>query len=200
MSFDNRHCWLKQRSRPWRSHTMLYVCRCGVVYNPNYLTTSAEMRIFWLPLSKIKFNEVPFTHICEGKRRSPSLGSIGSSGWIVAVATIAVGSASMIYLLPLFSESDSESRFGSLSLISITNDCFERHSSVLCQGILWNSHHFPVSFFVFPWPFFSCVLDWFSGNYLLGLSLSYFGCCRFVDLNSCLFWCLNFCSILTSYR
>jgi hypothetical protein len=37
-------------------------------------------------------------------------------------------------------ESDSESGFDSLSLISATNDCFERHSSVLCQGILWKSH------------------------------------------------------------
>ena len=26
------------------------------------------------------------------------------------------------------------------------------------------------------------------------------GCCGFVDPNSCLFWCLNFCSILTTYR
>jgi hypothetical protein len=106
----------------------------------------------------------------------------------------------MICLLPVFSESNYESRFGSLSLISTTNDCFERHSSVLCQGILWNLHHFPVSFFVFPRPFFSCVLDWFSGDCLFGPSLSYFGCCGFADLNSRLFWCLNFCSILIAYR
>jgi hypothetical protein len=69
---------------------------------------------------------------------------------LLAVMTIAVGSASMICLLPVFSELDSESGFDSLSLISATNDCFERHSSVLCQGILWKSHHFLVSFFVFP--------------------------------------------------
>jgi len=83
----------------------------------------------------------------------------GSSGWIFAVTTIAVGFAPMICPLPIFSESDSKSGFDSLSLISATNDCFERHSLVLCQGILWKSHHFLMSFFVFPWPFFSCGLD-----------------------------------------
>lgn len=173
MPYDNRHCWLTRRSHPWRSHPMLYGCRCGVVDNSNCLTTSAEMRFFWLPLSTIKCSRVPFTHICEWKRRSPSSGSVGSSGWIAAVATIAVGSASMICPLPVFSESDYESGFGSLSLISTTNDCFGRHSSVLCQGLLWKSHHFLVSFFVFPWPFFSCGLGWFSGDCLLGTSLSY---------------------------
>ena len=199
MPYDNRHCWLTRRSRPWWSHPMLYGCRCGVIDNPNYLMTSAEMRFFWLPLSTIKCSGVPFTHICEWKRCSPSSGSVGSSGWIAVVATIAVGSASMICLFPLFSELDFESGFGSLSLISTTNDYFERQSSVLCQGLLWKSHHFLVSFFFSPWPFFSYVLDWFSGDCLFGLSLSYFGCCGFADPNSCLFWCLNFCSILTTY-
>jgi hypothetical protein len=65
MSYDNRHCWLTRRSHPWRSHPMLYGCGCGVVDNPNCLTTSAEMRFFWLPLSTIKCSGVPFTHICE---------------------------------------------------------------------------------------------------------------------------------------
>jgi hypothetical protein len=90
----------------------------------------------------------------------------------------------MIYLLPLFSKSDFESGLDSFSLISTTNDCFEPHSSVLCQGILWKSHHFPVSFLVFLLPFFSCRLDWFSGGWLLGSSLPYFFCCGFVDPNS----------------
>ena len=123
-----------------------------------------------------------------------------SSGWTVLVVKIVVGSTSMIFLLPLFLELDSKSGFSSLSLISATNDVFERHSSVLCQGILWNSHHFSLSFFVFPWPFFSYGLDWFLGDYLLELSLLYFGCCGFIDPKSRLFWCLNFCSILTTYR
>jgi hypothetical protein len=65
MLYENRHCWLTQRSHPWRSHPMLYGCGCGVVDNPNCLTTSAEMRFFWLPLSTIKCSGVAFTHICE---------------------------------------------------------------------------------------------------------------------------------------
>jgi hypothetical protein len=136
---------------------MLYGCRCGIVGKSNCLTTFVEMMLFWLPLSTIKCSGVPFTHICEWKSRSPSLRS--SSGWIVAVGTIAVGYASMIYLLLLFSKSGSNSGFISLSLRSTTNDCIERHSSVLCQGLLWNSHHFPMSFFDFSLPFFACIWD-----------------------------------------
>ena len=71
MLYYNRHCWLTRRSHPWRSHPMLYGCRCGVVDNPNYLTTSAKMRFFWLLLSTIKCSEVPFTHICEWKGAPP---------------------------------------------------------------------------------------------------------------------------------
>jgi uncharacterized membrane protein len=87
--------------------------------------TYAEMKFFWLLLSAIKCSGVPFTHICEWKRRSPSSGSSGSSGWIVVVATIAVGYASMICLLLLLYESKSESWLGSVSLSLATNDCFE---------------------------------------------------------------------------
>jgi len=179
---------------------MLYGCGCGVVDNPNCLTTFVEMMFLWLSLSTIKWNRVPFTHICEWKRCSPSSWFVGSSSWIVVVTTIEVGFASMIYLLLVFSELDSELGFDSLSLISNTNDCFDRHSSVFCQGILWKSHHFLMSFFVFPWSFFSCGLDWFSRSCLSGPCFSYFDCCGFADLNSFLFWCLNFCSILTTYR
>jgi len=161
MLYQNRNCWLTRRYHPWRSHPMLYGCGCGVVDNPNCMMTSTNMRFFWLPISTIKCSGVPFIHICEWKRHSPSSGSAGSSGLIVAVATIVVGSVSMIYLLPVFFESDSESGFDSLSLISSTNDYFERHSSVLCQGILWKLHHFLVSFFVFPLPLFSRGLDYF---------------------------------------
>jgi hypothetical protein len=103
-------------------------------------------------------------------------------------------------LFSIFSGSDSKSRFSSLSLTSTTNDCFEQHSSVLCQGLLWKLHHFPVSFFVFPLPFFSCVLDWLLEGCWLGPSLPCFGCCRFANPNSHLFWCLHFYSILTTYR
>jgi hypothetical protein len=82
---------------------MLYGCGYGVVGKSNYLTTSVEMRFFWLPLSTIKCGGVPFTHIYEWKRRSPSSGSSGSSSWIVVVVTVVVGSASIICLLLLLS-------------------------------------------------------------------------------------------------
>jgi hypothetical protein len=62
------------------------------------------MRFFWLLLSTIKFIGFPSTHICEWKRRSLSSRSSSSFDWIVVVATVVVGSASMIYLLLLFSE------------------------------------------------------------------------------------------------
>jgi hypothetical protein len=162
MSYDKRHCWLTQISHPRRSHAMLYGCRCGVVGKSKFFKTSAEIRFFWLLLSTIKCSGVPFTHIYEWKIYSPSSRSSGSSGWIVMVATVEVGSTSIICLLLLLYESDSMSRLRSVSLSSTTNECFEQHSLVLCQGILWKSHHFPVSFFIFQLPFFSDVLDWWS--------------------------------------
>jgi hypothetical protein len=76
------------------------------------------------------------------------------------VATVAVGSASIIFFLLLLSESESKLGFGSTSLSLSTNDVFERHSSVLFQGILWKLHHFLMSSFVFLLPFFSYGLDW----------------------------------------
>jgi hypothetical protein len=80
MLYNNRYYWLTYRSHPRRSHLMLYGCGCGVVDNPNCLMTFVEMRFFWLPLSTMKCNRVPFTHICEWKRCSPSSISVGSSG------------------------------------------------------------------------------------------------------------------------
>jgi hypothetical protein len=110
----------------------------------------------------MKYNGVPFTHICEWKRHSPSSGSSGSPRWSLVVATVALGSALMI-CLPLsgfFSESEPTSDSEAFTLA--TNDCFEWQSAVLCQGFLWKSHHFAVSFFVFPVSLFSCGLDWLS--------------------------------------
>jgi hypothetical protein len=104
---------------------MLYGCRCGVVGKSNYLTTSAEIRFFWILLSTIKCSGIPFTHICEWKRHSPSSGSSRSFGWIVAVATVVVGFASIIYLLLLLSESESKSGLGYVSLSSATFDGFK---------------------------------------------------------------------------
>src|SRR5699024_6631325 len=63
-------------------------------------------------------------------------------------------------------------------------------------GLLWKSHHFPVSFFGFVVLFFSCGFDglsWVTPPWLCPLG---FG---FADPKS-RFFCLNFCSILTAYR
>ena len=148
-----------QRSWPWLNHLMLHGYKCGVVENFKCLMNYAKLRLFWLPLSIMKCNEEPFTHIFEWKRHSPSFGSSGSSGWIWVVAMVALGFASMIWS-PLSSfESELESRYNSEAFNSSTNGCFVRHSSLLCQGILWNSHHFPVSFLIFSLPFFVYNLD-----------------------------------------
>jgi hypothetical protein len=107
----------------------------------------------------MKCSGVPFTHICEWKRHSPSSGSSGSPGWSLVVAMVALGSVSMIRLPLSGSGSESEPTSELKAFTSATNDFFERQSAVLCQGLLWKSHHYPVSFFVFPMSFFACGLD-----------------------------------------
>jgi hypothetical protein len=47
------------------------------------------------------------------------------------------------------SESESEPTSDSEDFTLATSDCFERESVVLFQGLLWKSHHFLVSLFVF---------------------------------------------------
>jgi uncharacterized membrane protein len=86
---------------------VVYNCGCGIVGRANRLTTSAEMRFFWLLLSMMKCSGVPFTHICEWKRHSPSSSSSGSPGWSLVVATVALGFMSMIYLPLSISGSES---------------------------------------------------------------------------------------------
>jgi hypothetical protein len=54
------------------------------------------------------------------------------------VVTVAVGSMSMICLLPLFSESDYESGFGSLSLILATNDFLSDIHQCCARGFCGN--------------------------------------------------------------
>jgi hypothetical protein len=153
---------------------MVYVCGCAVVGKPNCFMTSTEMRFFWLPLSTMNCNGEPFTHILEWKRRSASSGSSGSSFWIFVVATMALGSASII-CFPLsfpLSGSDSESEHASDSeaFNSATSDCLARHSLVLWVELLWKSHHFPVSFFGFVVLFFACGfvgrLSWATPTWL----------------------------------
>jgi hypothetical protein len=139
---------------------MVYGCGCVVVDKPNRFTTSTEMRFFWLPLSTMNCNREPFTHILEWKRCSASSGSSGSSLWIFVVATMALGSASIIcfpFSFPLSgSDSESEHASNSEAFNSATSDCLARHSDVLWVELLWYSHHFPVSFFGFVVLFFSC--------------------------------------------
>jgi uncharacterized membrane protein len=91
----------------------------------NFLTTSVDMRLFWLPLSTMKCSGVPFTHICEWKRNSHSSGLSGSPGWSLVVATVALGSTSMIHLPLSGSVSESEFASNSEAFTSATNECFE---------------------------------------------------------------------------
>jgi hypothetical protein len=124
--------------------------------------TSTDMIFLWIPLLEMKFSGVPFTHICEWKRHLPSSSSSNSPSWTLVVVMVELGYASMI-CLPLFGyESESEPSFDSKAFTSTTSDYFEWQSVVLCQGLLWKSHHFLVYFFVFSMSFFACILDWFS--------------------------------------
>jgi len=105
---------------------------------------------------------VPFTHICEWKRHSPSSSSSSSSRWSLMVAMVALGSASMICHPLSSSDSESKPTSDSKSFTSATSDCFEQKSTMLCHGILWKSHHLPISFFVFSVSLFACDLNWLS--------------------------------------
>jgi hypothetical protein len=86
---------------------MVYGWGCGVVGKFNLLMTSVEIRFFWIPLSTMKCSGVPFTHICEWKRHSPSSGSSDSFGWIFVVAMVALGS--LMNLFP--SENTQKTKF-----------------------------------------------------------------------------------------
>ena len=61
--------------------------------------TSAEMRFFWLLLSTRNCSGKHFTHICKWKRRFHSSGSLGSSLWILVVATMALDPHQLFYSL-----------------------------------------------------------------------------------------------------
>jgi hypothetical protein len=118
--------------------------------------TSTEMRFFWLLLSMMKCNGVPFTPIFEWKRCSPSSGSSGLPGWSLVVETVALGFASMIHIPLSTYDSELEPASDSEFFTSATKYFFDRNSLVLCQGILWKSHHFSVSFFFFLVSLFAC--------------------------------------------
>ena len=209
MLYGRRHYQLTRRSHPWCSHPMVYGCGCAVVGKPNRFTTSAEMRFFWLPLSIMNYSGEPFTHIWEWKRCSSSSRSSGSSFWIFVMARVALGSA-LIICFPLsfpLSGFDSylEHASDSKTFSSATNDCLARHSLVLWVELLWNSHHFPMSFFGFRALFFTCSFGRFSWATPPWLCILLFGlgapfpCFGFEDPKS-RFFCLNFCLTLMAYR
>ena len=109
----------------------------------------------------------------------------------------------MIYFLLYGSNSDSEPTSDSEAFTSATSDYFERQSIVLCQGILWKSHHFLVYFFIFSLSFFVFVLEWLSWGYPyfycgLGLPLPW---SRWISVSTHLFQLAqnNFLAILTIY-
>jgi hypothetical protein len=118
-----------------------------------------DIIFLWLPLSAMKCSGVHFTHICEWKRCSPSSSSSDSSRSFFPISMVVLGFSSMIHFACFELEFDLGSDY--VSSLLANNDYFKRNSSVLCQGILWNSHHFPVSFFVSSLPLFYCVLDYF---------------------------------------
>ena len=69
-----------------------------------------------------------------------------------------LNSTSLIYLfvfvkVKLGSKSKSKVGYDSEALILSTNYHFEKHSLVICKEILWNLHHFLVSFLTFQLPF-----------------------------------------------
>ena len=188
---------------------MVYGCGCAVVGKPSHFTTSTEMRFFWLPLSTMNYSEEPFTHIWEWKRHSSSSRSSGSSFWILMVATVALGSTSIIYFCLSFPlsgyDSELEHASDSETVSSATSDILARHSLMLWVELLQNSHHFPVSFSSFVALFFACSLgglSWATLPWLCPL-FCYLGapfpCFKFANPKSH-FFCLNNCSILMAYR
>jgi hypothetical protein len=72
-------------------------------------------------------------------------------------------------------DSKSEPASDSEDFTLTTNEFFEWQSTVLCQGLLWKSHHFLVSLFVFLMFLFSCDLDWLSDTSHLFSVLSSIG-------------------------
>ena len=132
---------------------MVYDCGCAMVSRPSCFMNSVEMRFFWLPLSTRNCSGEPFTHIYDWKRRSPSSRSSGSSLWSLLVEIMALGSTSII-CFPMSSPlsgsssgSEHASDYGAFS--SAASNCFVWHSFSLWVGLLWNSHHFTMSFFGF---------------------------------------------------
>ena len=180
-----------------------------MVGKPSHFTTSTEMKFFWFLLLTMNCSKEPFTHIWELKRGSSSSGSSGSSFWIFVVATVALGSTLIICFplsFPLLGSNSELEHASDSNAFSLANSyCLARHSLMLWVEFLWNSHHFPLSFFGFTVLFFACGfggLSWVAPPWLCpffyGLGAP-FPCFRFANPKS-RFLCLNFCSILTAYQ
>jgi hypothetical protein len=76
---------------------MVYGWGFGIIDKFNILMTLAKFMFFYLPLSRMKCNEVPFTNIHEWNKSSPSSTSSDSSGWIFVVPIVTLGPASIIH-------------------------------------------------------------------------------------------------------
>jgi len=145
---------------------MFYGCRFCMVSRPSHFTTSAEMRFFSLLVLTMNCSGKPFTHICEWTRCSSSSESLGSFFLNFALEIVALGSTSIIYFpfsfLLLGSDSGSEHACNSKAFNSATTNYLVQHSVMFCVALLWNSHHFHVSFLDFMMVFFSCSFDGLS--------------------------------------
>jgi len=188
---------------------MVYGCGFVMVGKPNCFMTSSEMRLFWLPFSIIHCSREHFTHIWEWKRCSSSSGSSSSSFYIFMVTTMVLGSASITYFplsFPLLgSDSELEHAYDSKAFISATSYCLAQHLLMLWVELLWNSYHFPMSFFRFWVLFFTCgfgKLSWAAPPWICPLFFSLwapFPCFGFADPKF-RFFNLSLCLILTTYR
>jgi hypothetical protein len=157
----------------------------------------------------MKWSGVPFTHICEWKRCSPSSGSSSSSGWTFVVAMVTLGSASMIHF-PLSGLNQSLSQHLTLRLSSqptmiVWSDIHQccakgfcgTHTTFQCPS---STSHYPS--FLVAWTGCPRVGPSFLLSFVLGVRATFtmLLCDGFVELKSHLLFFLNFCSILTTYR
>jgi hypothetical protein len=97
-----------------------------------FMKTSSNTGFLWFPVLKMKWNGIPFTHICEWNKHSPSLGSSSSYGYTFKITIVKLGSMLMIH----FSLSMGSSGIGDEpkyeAFIFVNNDFLIQQSSLLC--------------------------------------------------------------------
>lgn len=192
-------------SCPWINQLMVYGWGCDTIDNFNLLMTLTEIKFFWLLLLIVKCSGVPFPHICEWNRFSPSLGSHD-----FFVRFLWSNGSTRFYIYDPIS-------FISFWIRIWARLFFQAHPTMILSsdihkccvyGFFLDSHHFLVSF-NFPLPLFSPDLGWISWGWTsliyplfceLGLPFLGFCCNGYVDPNSWLLFCFKFFSILISYR